>query len=197
MPWKFRGIWWRPQMETLSALLALCAGNSPVTGEFPAQRPVTRSFDVFFDLRLNKRLSKQSWRWWLGCHRAHYDGAMIRMVLLSLSNIEKIVQGTNELTVPNRAEPSDWHVLLNALPSTILHFDNILLNSNLWQILYVIYFDIDKSLTVRHMKNIGLMNEHIGLNETAMVKYTHSIHPLNHAKCMRASCWRLCLKTRQ
>ena len=33
-------------------------------GEFPAQRPVTRSFDVFFDLRLNKRLSKQSWGWW-------------------------------------------------------------------------------------------------------------------------------------
>ena len=28
-------------------------------GEFPTQRPVTRSFDVFFDLRLNKRLSKQ------------------------------------------------------------------------------------------------------------------------------------------
>ena len=34
-----------------------------VPGEFPAQRPVTRSFDVFFDLRLNKRLSKQSWGW--------------------------------------------------------------------------------------------------------------------------------------
>ena len=34
-------------METFSALLALCAGNSPVTGEFPAQRPVTQSFDVF------------------------------------------------------------------------------------------------------------------------------------------------------
>ena len=33
-------------------------------GEFPAQRPVTRSFDVFFDLHLNKRLSKQSWGWW-------------------------------------------------------------------------------------------------------------------------------------
>ena len=41
----------------------LC-GKSPVTGEFPAQRPVTRSFDVFSDLRLNKRLSKQSWGWW-------------------------------------------------------------------------------------------------------------------------------------
>ena len=55
-------------METFSALLALCAGNSagnsPVTGEFPAQRPVTRSFVVFFDLRLDKRLSKQSWGWW-------------------------------------------------------------------------------------------------------------------------------------
>ena len=41
----------------------LC-GNSPVTGEFPAQRPVTRKFDAFFDLRLDKRLSKQSWGWW-------------------------------------------------------------------------------------------------------------------------------------
>ena len=56
---------WRHQMETFSALLALCAGNSPDTGEFPVQRPVTRSFDVFFDLHLNKRLSKQSWDWWL------------------------------------------------------------------------------------------------------------------------------------
>ena len=51
-------------METFSALLALCAGNSPVTGEFPAQRPVTRSFGVFFDLHLNIWLSKQSWGWW-------------------------------------------------------------------------------------------------------------------------------------
>ena len=47
-------------METFSVLLALCVGNSPVSGEFPAQRPVTRSFDVFFDLRLIKRLSKQT-----------------------------------------------------------------------------------------------------------------------------------------
>ena len=36
-----------------------------VPGDFPAQRPVTRSFDVFFVLRLNKRLNKQSWDWWL------------------------------------------------------------------------------------------------------------------------------------
>ena len=45
-------------METFFVLLALCAGNSPVTGEFHTQRPVTRSFDGFFDLRMNKRLSK-------------------------------------------------------------------------------------------------------------------------------------------
>ena len=48
-------------METFSALLAICAGNSPVTGEFPAQRPVMRSFDAFFDLRLSEWLSKHSW----------------------------------------------------------------------------------------------------------------------------------------
>ena len=39
-------------------------GNSPVTGELPLQRPVTRNFDVFFDLCLSKRLNKQSWDWW-------------------------------------------------------------------------------------------------------------------------------------
>ena len=45
-------------METFSTLLSFGARNSPVTGEFSSQRPVTRSFDVFFDLGLNKRLSK-------------------------------------------------------------------------------------------------------------------------------------------
>ena len=46
------------------ALLDLCAEISPITGEFPAERPVTRSCGVFFDLRLNKWLSKQSWGCW-------------------------------------------------------------------------------------------------------------------------------------
>ena len=59
-----RKSWWRHQMETFSASQALCAGNSPVTGEFPSHKLVTRSFDVFFDLCLNKRLSKQSRRLW-------------------------------------------------------------------------------------------------------------------------------------
>ena len=48
----------------LPELLAICAGNSPVTGEFPAQRLVTRNFDSFFHLGRNKRLSKQSWGCW-------------------------------------------------------------------------------------------------------------------------------------
>ena len=56
--------WWRHHMETFSALLAICVGNLPVTGEFPAQRPMTRSFGVFLDLRLYQRLSKQSLGWW-------------------------------------------------------------------------------------------------------------------------------------
>ena len=51
-------------METFSALLAVCASNSPVTGEFPSQTPVTQSSDVFFDLRFYKRVSKQSLDWW-------------------------------------------------------------------------------------------------------------------------------------
>ena len=56
--------WWRHQMETFSTLLALCAGNSPVTGEFPSQRSMMQSVDNFFDVHLNKRLSKQSRHWW-------------------------------------------------------------------------------------------------------------------------------------
>ena len=87
--------WWRHQMETFSALLAICAGNSPVPGEFPAQRPVTRSFDVFFDLRPNKRLCKQPWGWWfetlswsLWRHRNDSITVVLNLVIEFLSNSE-------------------------------------------------------------------------------------------------------------
>ena len=46
-------------MEAFSTLLPICAGNLALTGEFPVQRPVTRSFDIIFELRLNERLIKQ------------------------------------------------------------------------------------------------------------------------------------------
>ena len=59
--------WWRHQIETFSALLAICAWKSPVIGEFPAQRPVTRSFDVFFHLRNFARCSN-----YLGCYWLQY-----------------------------------------------------------------------------------------------------------------------------
>ena len=65
-------------METIFALLALCEGNSPALGEFPSQRPVTRNFDVFFDLRLNKRLSIPSRRHELRRHRAHCGVTVVK-----------------------------------------------------------------------------------------------------------------------
>ena len=75
-------IWWCYQIETFSALLSLCEGNPPVTGGFPSQRPVVRGFHNFLDLRLNKRLSRQSRRrWfetppcslWRHCNKNQYD----------------------------------------------------------------------------------------------------------------------------
>ena len=91
-------LWWYNQMETVSALLALCAGNSMIIGEFPSQRPSTRSFGVFFDLRLDKRLSKQSrcrtferesrslWRY---CN-VHVGGADVSTIMICVYGNEKI-----------------------------------------------------------------------------------------------------------
>ena len=76
-------------METFSALLAICVGNSPVPGEFPAQRPVTRSFGVFFDLHPNKLLSKQLWGWWFempSCPLWRHRNAL-SLVLLTESSV--------------------------------------------------------------------------------------------------------------
>ena len=62
---RWENSWWRHQMDTFSALLALCEGISPVPAEFHSQRPVSWSFGVFFDLCLDKRSCKQSRRRWL------------------------------------------------------------------------------------------------------------------------------------
>ena len=66
-------------MEIFSALLTLCTGNSPVTGEFSSQRPVARSFDLFFDLRLNNgwvnNREAGDWR----RYRAHNDVTVMKM----------------------------------------------------------------------------------------------------------------------
>ena len=100
--------WWRHQMETFSALLAICAGNSPVTGEFPAQRLVTRSFDVFFDLRLVKRLSKRARinnreAGYLRRHRAHDD---VTVMGTSLQRPGGLINCPSNLMIRSRL--TDW-----------------------------------------------------------------------------------------
>ena len=84
----------RPMMTSsngnISALLALRAGNSSVTGEFPSQRPVTCSFDIFLDLRQNKRLSKQSWGWCLRRNRTNYD-----VTVMLPKNVEKTTHSSS------------------------------------------------------------------------------------------------------
>ena len=86
-------------MEIFSALLAICAGNSPVTGEFPAQRPVARSFDGFFDLRLNKRLSNKREAGDLRRHRAYYD-----VIVMMVANIDH--DEVNKLIINNKGNVS-------------------------------------------------------------------------------------------
>ena len=69
--------WWRHQMETFSALLAICAGNSPVPGEFHTQRPVMRIFDVFFDLRPNNDWANNGEAGDLRRRRTYYDVSLM------------------------------------------------------------------------------------------------------------------------
>ena len=73
--------WWRHQMETFSALLAICAGNSPVRGEFLAQRPVTRSFDVFICAWINGSVNNREVGD-LRRYRAHYDVIVMAWALI-------------------------------------------------------------------------------------------------------------------
>ena len=68
-------------MEIFSVLLAFCAGNSPVTGEFSAQRPVARSVEVvFFNSWTNTGDEGDLRR-----QRAHYD--VIVMVKMSIDAV--------------------------------------------------------------------------------------------------------------
>ena len=78
----------------------LC-GEFTGPGEFPSQRPVTRSFNVFFDLHLNKRLSKQSRGWqfetpsrplWRHCNANHSNRPRIRLLLIVLYSIQPYFQ---------------------------------------------------------------------------------------------------------
>ena len=72
-------------METFSALLAICAGNSPVTGEFPAQKPVTRSIDVVLDLAWINRWVNNREAGDLRRYRAHYDVIVMENLLSDMT----------------------------------------------------------------------------------------------------------------
>ena len=83
MPWCDREIWlmslspwWRHQMETFFVLLAFCAGNSPVTDEFPSQRPVTWSFHVLIGVWINAWVNNHE-AGDLRRHHTHYDAIVM------------------------------------------------------------------------------------------------------------------------
>ena len=65
--------WWRHQMENIFRVTGHLCGEFTVPGEFSAQRPDTRSFDGFFDRRLNKRLRNTCEAGDFRRYRAHYD----------------------------------------------------------------------------------------------------------------------------
>ena len=105
--------------KLFSALLATCEGNPPDTGEFPSQRPVTQSFHVFFDLRLNKRLSKQTRRWWFETPSRPYDvTVMIWTAIMVMDDMTTlwhenafhyIAAGIVSTNVPGKLENIPWN----------------------------------------------------------------------------------------
>ena len=160
--------WWRHQMDTFSALLGLCAGNSPVTGEFPAHRPLTRRFDVFYDRRLTKRLSKQSWGgWWfetlLRSLWRHSNDPFILHQRLQLNADSGIV-----LIYPNFSSDYSVSIRINAKP----HFH--------WAEITARYFnEIGLRSEIRHSDNLSIMSSvrwsHNGRNSVSNHQSHHCL----------------------
>ena len=114
-------------MEIFPALLAVWAGKSPVTGEIPAQRPVRRSFDDFFDLRLNTRLSKLWWGWWFETPSRP---------LWRHSNDKIFAQGPLQLVIDS--SPND--MLLTVFLTVNLALAGILLLYHPWVCLLILFY---------------------------------------------------------
>ena len=100
--WRICIAWWRHQMETYSALLAFCVGNSPVTCELPAQRPVMQSFDVslicpWINGWVNNREAGD-----LGRHCAHYDVIVMdsSCVRTSMHYISNLISTSYRHSIP-------------------------------------------------------------------------------------------------
>ena len=75
-------------METFIALLVICAGNSPVLGELPAQMPAMRSFGVFFDLCLNNGWVNIREAGDLRRYCAHYDVTVMTDLYITYNDKE-------------------------------------------------------------------------------------------------------------
>ena len=103
---------WRHQMKIFP-----CNWNPPVTGEFPTKRPVRRSLDVFFDLRLNKRLSKQSWCWWF---ETPYRPLWRHCKVIDKQTDVWTSERTESITVLTRGKYAENHGA-NLLGSPLLH----------------------------------------------------------------------------
>ena len=135
-------------METVSALLALCAGKLPVIGELPSQRPVMRSFDVFFDLRLNKRLSKQSWGWWFGtpsCSLWRHCNGILRTLTPCITWSYRFLR--QRLSLPLSNKHPAWLPLTNELNFDAYRYQNIsplLINLLLLGIIFINLWEITK-----------------------------------------------------
>ena len=90
--------WWGHQMETFSVLLALCAGNSLVTGEFPSQRPVTQGFDVFFVCVWTNGWVNNRDAGDLRRHHTHYNVIILIAMLKKCWHLQNVmVSGTHGL----------------------------------------------------------------------------------------------------
>ena len=115
-------------MEKFSALLPVCEGNPPVTGRFPSQWPVTR-FVVFFDLRMNKRLSKQSRSRWfetplrsLWCHCNFFSRS--RQTFWMTSSVSQIWHESTE-SLRNLEEYHDSDVIMDTMASQFTSLNSV------------------------------------------------------------------------
>ena len=145
-----------------NSVSGLCDGNSPVTGEFPSQRPVTRSFDVFFYLCLNERLCKQSRRRWfekpsrslcpgfhLNCHPDEVRNTTKTTIqnlppvfCKPLSGIYSITSATmSMLTFVKFTKDTEWTGIVVVSNSSKLFLSNVALNS----------FEFHKTISSKHL----------------------------------------------
>ena len=108
----------------------LC-GEFTGPGEFPTQKPVTRSFDVFFDRRPNKRLSKQSWGWWFETYHAHCDVIVMRWGNIPQRNFAYAERHPfcKKDNTYSSVSISDWNWIYEFLIQVYLHFISQRLNS--------------------------------------------------------------------